>query len=125
MSHLEHVNMTVADVGKTAAWLCDVFDWKIRWQGDSLAGGYTAHVGNDQDYVAIYALKPANPKVDNNYTTVGGLNHIGVVVDDLDRVEDKVKSHGFETYSHADYEPGRRFYFRDSDGIEFEVVAYD
>jgi len=25
---------------------------------------------------------------------------------------------------HGDYEPGRRFYFYDWDGIEFEMVSY-
>ena len=32
---------------------------------------------------------------------------------------------GFEPHSHADYEPGRRFYFRDHDSIEWEVVSDD
>ena len=31
---------------------------------------------------------------------------------------------GYEPFSHADYEPGRRFYFLDRDGIEFEVISY-
>ena len=46
------------------------------------------------------------------------------MVDDLDAVEAKVVQAGYEPYSHADYEPGRRFYFNDADGVEFEVVAY-
>ena len=29
-----------------------------------------------------------------------------------------------EPFNHDDYEPGRRFYFFDWDGIEFEVVSY-
>ena len=32
---------------------------------------------------------------------------------------------GFTPYSHGDYEPGRRFYFTDGAGIEFEIVSYD
>ena len=31
---------------------------------------------------------------------------------------------GYEPCNHADYDPGRRFYFDDEDGIEFEVVSY-
>jgi hypothetical protein len=27
-------------------------------------------------------------------------------------------------FSHDDYDPGRRFYFLDPDGIEYEVVSY-
>jgi len=46
------------------------------------------------------------------------------VVDDLDAVETRVKDAGFATHSHADYEPGRRFYFNDADNIEIEVVTY-
>jgi predicted enzyme related to lactoylglutathione lyase len=55
---------------------------------------------------------------------VNGLNHIGVVVDDLDAIEARVKAEGFEAYSHDDYEPGRRFYCSDNTGLEFEVVCY-
>ncbi len=33
-------------------------------------------------------------------------------------------AHGLQPLGHDDYEPGRRFYFFDWDGIEFEVVSY-
>jgi len=33
---LEHVNITVSDPAKTAQMLCDLFDWKVRWQGDAI-----------------------------------------------------------------------------------------
>mgnify|MGYP003543838926 CR=1 FL=1 len=52
------------------------------------------------------------------------LNHIGVQVDDLDAVEAKVLAAGLTPYSHDNYEPGKRFYFFDGDGVEFEVVSY-
>ena len=53
------------------------------------------------------------------------MNHLAVVLDVLDASEAKVKALGFETYSHADYEPGRRYYFADDNGIEYEIVQYD
>lgn len=123
---LEHVNLTVKDPDATAALLCKLFGWQIRWKGDAKAGGTTIHVGADNSYLAIYsgaAGKPLETGYDN-YSSVGGLNHIGVVVDDLDAVEARVKAAGLVPGSHADYEPGRRFYFDDPDGIEFEVVSY-
>ncbi|MEC9109847.1 MAG: VOC family protein, partial [Pseudomonadota bacterium] len=46
-------------------------------------------------------------------------------VDDLDAAEKIVATHGLEPFGHDDYEPGRRFYFFDWDGIEFEVVSYE
>lgn len=127
MAHLEHVNITVPDPQNTAAMLSDLFGWKIRWEGAALNGGFTVHVGSEDSYVALYTGPGGasnQVSADNSYHRVAGLNHIGVVVDDLDLIEKKVKSMGIETHSHADYEPGRRFYFHDSDGVEFEVISY-
>lgn len=121
---LEHVNVTVSDPQRTAGRLCSLFDWRIRWQGDAIHGGHTVHVGADDSYIALYSrADPAETEADS-YSTRGGLNHIGVVVDDLDGAEARIRAAGYETHSHADYEPGRRFYFHDDDNIEFEVVSY-
>ena len=122
---LEHANYTVSDPKKTAKWMCDLFDWEIRWQGDAISGGHTIHVGTEDQYLALYT-PPAKAKtpVDSNYATTGGLNHIAITVDDLDAMEQAVLAHGFKTGNHGDYEPGRRFYFHDDDGIEYEVVSY-
>ncbi len=128
MSRLEHVNITVPDPKATAQTLIELFGWHIRWEGSAMNGaGYTVHVGNDSDYLALYSGSGdlTQPEVEESYTVKGGLNHIGVVVDDLDATEAKVKELGFEPHSHYDYEPGRRFYFYDRDGIEIEVVCYD
>ena len=128
MSILEHVNFTVSDPKATAQMLIDVFDWHIRWEGTAINGGYTVHVGNDDSYVAVYT-GPGGGKAQtppqNNYLQRGGLNHIGFVVNDLDTVEGRVKAMGLKIHSYGDYEPGRRFYFHDSMGMEFEVIAYD
>ena len=128
MSRIEHVNVTVSDPRKTAAMLMDLFGWRIRWEGAAMAGaGYTLHVGGDDSYVAVYSGNdPAQtvPKADASYTTRGAMNHIGVVVDDLDAVARKLAAMGLQAHSHADYEPGRRFYFHDHDGVEFEVISY-
>ena len=121
---LEHVNVTVSDPDRTAAMLCDLFGWHVRWQGDSMMGGRTIHVGVDDAYVALYSPEETRKNGPSSYVTRGGLNHIGVTVDDLDAAEQRVLAAGYQTHNHADYEPGRRFYFNDHDGIEFEVVHY-
>ena len=122
----EHTNFTVSDPKATAAWMCDLFGWHIRWEGEALNGGYTVHVGNDEQYLAVYApANPSQPPKDNNYATIGGLNHLAVVVKDIKAMENAVVSAGFTPEKHGDYEPGKRFYFYDHDGIEYEVVAYD
>jgi catechol 2,3-dioxygenase-like lactoylglutathione lyase family enzyme len=124
-ARLEHVNVTVSNPLKTATRLCTLFGWHIRWQGTSKDGGKTVHVGSADDYVAVYAGETQGAETYDNYSTRGGLNHIGVVVNDLDAAEARVRAEGYTPHSHADYEPGRRFYFNDDDGIEFEVVSYE
>ncbi len=126
---LEHVNITVSDPERTAAMLVDLFDWHVRWKGESIHAGRTIHVGSNTDYLALYTLPSASrPTVGNDsvdaYATVAGLNHIAIVVDDLDALEQRVIEAGFQPVNHADYEPGRRFYFRDHDEIEYEIVSY-
>ncbi len=120
-ARLEHINVTVADPHRTARLLCDLFDWQVRWEGRAKLGGYTVHVGGDDSYVAVYAYPPQHRSEAVDYR---GLNHIGVVVEDLKAAEQRVLAHGFEPHNHGDYEPGRRFYFDDNDGIEYEVVSY-
>ena len=128
MARLEHVNVTVRDPQAFAQMLVDLFDWRIRWQGGAIDSGYSIHVGGDDSYLALYTgpegAAGQTPGT-SSYRQTGGLNHIGVVVDDLEVAETRVKTAGFSTHSHADYEPGRRFYFHGPDDIEIEVIAYD
>lgn len=121
---LEHVNITVTDPIKTANRLVDLFGWHIRWQGEAMNGGTTVHVGSKDTYLAVYGPNTPNQAGPDTYTTRGGLNHVGVVIDDLDAAEARILAAGYQTHSHGSYDPGRRFYFDDDDGIEFEVVSY-
>ncbi len=121
---IEHVNISVADPQRSAALMEELFGWHIRWEGPAIGNGYTVHVGNQDDYLALYtndAIRSAAKRFEKGVP----LQHIGFVVDDLDAVEKKVKAAGLEPFGHDDYDPGRRFYFFDWNGIEFEVVSYD
>lgn len=118
--HLEHINITVSDIDRSAALLRDLMGWHDRWRGPSQLGGETIHVGGEQDYIAVYTR--GTPV--SRFSKGQPLNHVGLVVDDLDAAEAVVKAAGLEPFNHADYEPGRRFYFFDWDGIEFEMVSY-
>ncbi|MEM8555008.1 MAG: VOC family protein [Pseudomonadota bacterium] len=125
IGRLEHTNLTLPDPRAFADLLCRIFGWHIRWEGHALDGGLTVHVGEQNSYLAIY--QPADGMVEptgNSYHTTGGLNHLGVVVDDLATIEDRVKAEGLVPNKHQDYEPGERFYFDTQDGIEIEVISY-
>lgn len=124
VAKLEHVNITLQDARATAQVLVGLFDWHVRWEGSAKADGYSVHVGNDTSYLALYtpgwALKPEAQR----YHHVAGINHIGIVVDDIDATEKRVIAAGYSPHSHDDYEPGLRFYFDGPDGVEYEVVSY-
>jgi catechol 2,3-dioxygenase-like lactoylglutathione lyase family enzyme len=119
---IEHVNVTVRDPHRTSRLMTDLFGWPIRWQGPARDGGHTVHVGSDAQYIALYTGGRAY--TDADFAKGRPLNHIGVEVDDLDAAEARVVAAGLTPFSHGDYEPGRRFYFLDPDGIEYEVVSY-
>jgi catechol 2,3-dioxygenase-like lactoylglutathione lyase family enzyme len=121
---LEHLNVTVTAPQEIAAVLCELFGWHIRWEGAAKDNGYTVHVGDEDSYLALYKPGKSLVPMGNTYEQIAGLNHVGVVVDDLDAIERKVVAAGYTPHSHGDYEPGLRFYFDGPDGIEFEVVSY-
>lgn len=119
---VEHANLTVSNPDRSSALLQQLCGWHERWRGPAVAGGDIIHVGEERSYIVLYAkgsdTEPAH------YSKGQPLNHIGLVVDDLDAAESIVIAAGLKPFSHADYEPGRRFYFFDWDGIEFEMVSY-
>jgi catechol 2,3-dioxygenase-like lactoylglutathione lyase family enzyme len=88
-----------------------------------MLGGHTIHVGTDAQYLALYTNDPvsaANPQ----YKKGQPMNHVAMTVDDLDAIEAKIVAAGLKPFGHDDYDPGRRFYFFDWNGIEFEIVSY-
>lgn len=124
MARLEHVNITVGDPDAAAATLCELFDWTVRWAGPGMETGRSVHVGDETSYVALFSYGDPEAPRQESHRTRGGLNHIAVVVDDLDATEARVRRAGFSPTNHADYAPGRRFYFVEANGIEIEVVSY-
>tara|TARA_R110000772_G_scaffold132731_1_gene241218 strand:+ start:1460 stop:1852 length:393 start_codon:yes stop_codon:yes gene_type:complete len=124
---LEHVNITVSNPQRSAALMRDLFGWHIRWEGPSTLGGHTIHVGSDDQYLALYTnedVEAANEGAGPTFQKGQPMNHIAMTVDDLDAIEAKVVAAGLKPFGHDDYDPGRRFYFFDWNGIEFEVVSY-
>ncbi len=121
---IEHVNLTVHNPEQRAQVFMRLFDWHIRWQGDAMNGGTTVHVGDERCYLALYTPRQFESEQPQDSHYPGSLNHVALQVDDLDLIEQRVLDEGFETFNHGDYDPGRRFYFLDPDGIEFEIVQY-
>ena len=80
---LEHVNLTVGDPDRSSILLQDLCGWHERWRGPSQLGGRTIHVGSARDYIALYTHdRAAGP-----YPKGAPLNHVALVVEDLDEAE--------------------------------------
>ena len=123
IGHIEHANLSVTQPERSAQLLKDLLGWQERWRGQSQFGGETIHVGEPENgggYIALYT----NESVKGDYSKGQPLNHVGLQVDDLAAAEAVVAGAGLAPFGHDDYDPGRRFYFFDWDGIEFEVVSY-
>lgn len=122
IAQLEHVNLTVGDADRSAALMARLLDWRVRWAGPAMSGGRSVHVGTDRQYLALYSGKDGDGAL--AWRKGMPLNHVAILVEDLDATEQRVLEAGLAPFSHGDYEPGRRFYFFDPDGIEYEVVSY-
>jgi catechol 2,3-dioxygenase-like lactoylglutathione lyase family enzyme len=120
---LEHVNLTVADLDRSIDFYCRLLGLRVRWRRDAGDAPAAAHVGDDRHYLAFFQARGDSPPARLDYESVG-LNHFGFVVDDLDAARDRLERLGITAHSEADYDPGRRLYFFDPDGIEVELVEY-
>ena len=122
---LEHVNVTVSDVERSAEFYCELLGVRVRWRGKNTSGADAVHVGDDQSYVAFFQGDgDGNGRTPPDYTSVG-LNHFGFVVNSLDDAKRTLANFGLTPHAEQDYEPGRRIYFFDHDGVEVELVEYD
>ena len=117
------MNVTVADAERSAELFTRLFGWSVRWAGPAMNGGQTVHVGNADHYLAFYS-PPAGADEAVAWPKGMPLNHVGIEVEDLAEIERRVTEAGLTPFAHGDYAPGRRFYFLDPNGIEFEVVSY-
>lgn len=121
---IEHVNLTVSDLDRSIAFYARLFDYELRWSRRDGSDRDAAHVGDGRFYLALFQAETLAAAPRPGYDRVG-LNHFGVVVEDLDEMRERLRALGVTPTSEQDYEPGRRLYFFDPDGIEVELVEYD
>ncbi len=122
---LEHANLTVQDVDRSTAFYRAVLGFEVRWQGSArdFDGPVRAvHIGTDDTYLALFeSQKEGRAPADYD---APGLNHIGFQVDSVDTYRARLAELDIEVHLEGDYDPGRRIYFYDPDGIEVELVEY-
>jgi glyoxylase I family protein len=120
---LEHVNLTVQDLDRSVAFYQSLLGLDVRWSGKALGSKgpvRAAHVGDDRCYLALFeAEEPSSATLDYGRA---GLNHFGFMVDDLKATRGRAIGLGVTPHFEPEYEPDRRFYIFDPDGIEIELV---
>ncbi len=115
-------NLTVSDPERSSALFQKLLGWHERWRG-ARTGRRLDDPRRRRDHLSrTLHRRPGRAALRQKGVP---LNHVGLLVDDLTRAEQVVSEAGLQPFGHGDYEPGRRFYFFDWDGIEFEVVSYE
>ena len=126
-SYLEHVNITVIDVDEAIRFLQTAMpDWKVRADVSSKESDCRrwVHLGTDTSYIAIED-RGATEKGKHEPYVDPGVNHMGLVVKDIDAVSKRLTDAGYtEGLSSPDNLNRRRIYFYDADGNEYEFIEY-
>lgn len=108
--YLEYVNIIVENLDELVSLFCMLFGWKVWWSGGVKNDGYMVYVGNDKDYLVFYRFKIIND-IESDYKIFVNINYIGIVVFNLDEIEQQVLVFNFNIFNYGDYELGRCFYF--------------
>lgn len=119
---IEHINMSVSDLEKSIHFYETLFGFHVRWKGTTSDDRTAAHIGTDRFYIAMFEATKKDA-YQPDYLAVGP-NHFGFVVEGLESFRDKLNGFGISSHLEGEYDPGRRLYFYDPDGIEVELVEY-
>ena len=121
--YLEHANITVNDLQEAIRFFQSAFPhFKVRGGGNDMREWI--HLGDDDTYIAINQAKQSDLKVDNNYDKIG-INHLGFVVQDVEKIANNLLSSGYKRDFPKEVEQFRiRDYFADADGNQYEFVQY-
>lgn len=127
VARLEHANLTVPDIDAAIDFLKAVEPAfrVLHDAGDS--GGYRwVHIGAGETYLALEEPHEAvaDARMARRYADYG-INHIGLVVDDVDAAAARLAARGYREGHRAERHPARvRRYFLDAAGFEWELVQY-
>lgn len=127
MLHLEHINLTVADVPAMLKFYQAAFPhWHVRTSGSGEWYGKPRnwlHFGDDFQYIAL----SDNGEGENRDLTAHqvGLAHFAFVTDNIDAVTNRLTAAGYPVAKQGADEPYRKnIYFIDPSGFEVEFVQY-
>ena len=127
ITKIEHVNITVPDIDAAVSFLNIVApDFKIRKDEKPLNDKRWMHIGNKGFYFALQEAPLDITPIKPNQTYINyGFNHIGLVVNNINKIEDKLIKAGYNKGIDTPKEQFRkRIYYYDNAGFEWELVEY-
>ena len=125
MAMVEHINLISSNIDKTVEFLQTAIpSWRIRGQGSSELCPRWVHFGDDDYYLCIEDRGVGEKSNHETYYHIG-FNHIGIVVDDVLALVERLREKGYKEGLHApDHNSRARYYFFDHDDIEYEFIEY-
>ncbi|QUJ67941.1 VOC family protein [Photobacterium sp. GJ3] len=122
--YVEHANLTVRHLENTIQFLQTAIpEFTVRHQGQQPMYRW-CHIGTDETYLALQEVVERDAIDRTPYRDLG-INHIGLVVDDVAQVRDRLLRAGYRENDLETSHPWRtRIYFYDRDGIEWEFTQY-
>ncbi|HLP88026.1 MAG TPA: VOC family protein [Nostocaceae cyanobacterium] len=122
LMRFEHINISCQNLEATKKFYQTLFpDWYVRAEG-IFNGRNWLHLGNDQFYIALNDT-PQQERIHQIYENIG-INHIGFVIKDGEKMKDLLEQSGIEYYNLTSPETKYRIYVTDPDGNEIELVEY-
>ena len=127
VTKIEHANITVPDIDEAIRFLKIVApDFKVRKDVKPTDSYRWVHIGNEACYFALQEPhldgNPKNqPQTYKNY----GVNHMALVVSNIQTIEKKLAECGYKKGIETPREKHRkRAYYYDNAGFEWELVEY-
>lgn len=127
MTKIEHVNITVPNIDAAVSFIKIIApDFEIRKDEKSIDGYRWLHIGNKEYYFAIQeAHLDCNPKKQHQTYKNYGVNHLALIVVDVEKTANKLIDAGYSKGIETPKEKFRkRAYFYDAAGFEWELVEY-
>jgi catechol 2,3-dioxygenase-like lactoylglutathione lyase family enzyme len=125
-ARLEHANICVRDMEGMTRFLQTAFpEFRVRGEGRSQDGTRWLHIGTDENYIALGESRVEPDRRWAPYQGLPGVNHLGVEVDDVESLRDRLITAGYRESTPPNAHPHRkRLYFYDSEGNDWEFVQY-
>lgn len=127
MTKIEHTNITVPDIDEAIRFINIVApDFTVRRDEQPDGSFRWAHIGNDEFYIALQQAHIGSDPQQRRPPYINyGVNHIALVVDNIEDIEAKLLKAGYERSIDTPLEKYRkRRYFFDAFGFEWELVQY-